>query len=181
MSEASARRRSIALLILASCAIVLVSISLTWSVVPPASGVGPELAVKGGRLVPLGSSAAMVGALAIVLMFSVGTVWNRVAGTVVTLVSVLAIVQTFDVLVSDLPPGVEGEAGSSVQLLPALAAVLGLVGLTAGGVSIVGAAKSWGGLSGRFERSSQAPAEGPRTRSDLWHELDEGRDPTSGT
>lgn len=151
---------------------------------------GGVVAVPGGQAAPSAAGLAVVAVLALLGLFTGGRVIRAVSSGVLVLsgagaavlVALVATRPTDTVatvvarqLARTTAPAARADA-TPWAWLALLAAAL----LAAGAVATVWSARSWSGLSARYERGPR-PAAGPRGEArSAWDDLTEGRDPTLG-
>ena len=141
-------------------------------------------AASGGKAGPALLASALVGAAAVLATLTTGRVprWIAsvitVAAGVVSVVATLAVVRNPGRTLGDVATSMTGHTGdrtvdASLTIWPWVAVLGGVLLALTGVLAIIGA-RTWSGLSSRYDAPGATPA---RRRSD-WDMLSEGEDPT---
>lgn len=168
-----------------------------WAVALVPDALSPRELVASGRqaagVVPAVALVALAGAVAVLSTRRVG---QAVAGTLLVLAGAAAAAGSFAVVrtpasaVEQVVTAATGRTGvtgvaTSVTPWPWLGVASGVLIALGGAVAVV-RARSWGGLSARYETAgAQPPRQGPAASSDVdddpgltWDALSRGEDPT---
>lgn len=139
---------------------------------------------SGGKAAPALLASTLVGAAAVLATLTTGRVARWIAAVITFLAGVVCVVATVLAVrnpartLGDVATTMTGHTGdrtvaASLTIWPWVALLGGVLLVLTGVLAIVGA-RTWSGLSSRYDAPGTAPA---RSRSD-WDMLSEGEDPT---
>lgn len=139
---------------------------------------------SGGQAAPALLASALVGAAAVIATLTTGRVPRWIAAVITLLAGLVSVVVTIVAVrdpagaLGDVATAMTGHTGdrtvrASLTIWPWVALLGGVLLVLTGLLAIVGA-RSWSGLSSRYDAPGAAPV---RSRSD-WDMLSDGEDPT---
>ncbi|MGN6412832.1 Trp biosynthesis-associated membrane protein [Flexivirga sp.] len=145
---------------------------------------GAHTAASGSKASPALLAAALVGAAAVLATLTTGRVARWIAAVITLIAGVVAVVAVVVVVrdpvkaISDVATTMTGHTGdrqvtADLTVWPWIALLGGVLLVLTGALAIIGA-RSWAGLSSRYD----APTAAKATRRSDWDMLSEGEDPT---
>ncbi|MDX2702693.1 TIGR02234 family membrane protein [Streptomyces sp. PA03-6a] len=181
----------------AGAAVVLLASGKTWQKgSAPFAGGGMPVSVSGHQVTGVPGALALVGLAALVAVFAVRGAARLLVGGLLALCGAGALAAALlalgDTAALDAAAATASGlsrttvTGATTSAWPGLSAAGGVLLLSAGVVALL-RARTWPGMSNRYDRDTPkasqpartaAPAAGEERPEDLWKALDRGEDPT---